>query len=354
MIGVAAYNTNYTWQNAQGPLTIDPFAGAVGDLSNFSSRGPRRMCSNAIKCPAVMKPEITAPGTMIMAALAADKTGTEPPAIDVAGLHFAQQGTSMATPHVTGAIALMLQKNPRLTPEDVRQLMFTRVQGTGFTPATPFFTGANVPANPNYDWGYGVLDVARRLPPRRSSERGAGADRIRIPQYQPQNRYFLTIDAAEAAAIDAGAAGVGWQRTGYTFRAYATTGAVPGAALPVCRFYGSVTPGPNSHFFTANAAECQALKDIQASTPASQPRWNYEGIAFRTSEPGAGGICAAGLTPVMRAYNRGNVRGINSNHRFTTSPGEIQRMVGLGWADEGVVFCARTDGANAKADAEPG
>ena len=338
VIAVAAYNTNYNWQSAQGAFTGEPFAGPLNDLSNYSSRGPRRMCSNPVKCPQVMKPEISAPGTMIMATLAATQPVTNQSTVERDGVHVAKNGTSMATPHVSGAIALMLQKNPTLTPEDVRQLLFTNIQRTSFTPAVPVFTGADVPANPNSDWGYGVLDAAKVVGATPAPSGGPVLTAFEF-LFQPQNRYFLTISAEEAAAIDGGAAGAGWLRTGYTFRAYATAGTVPAGAVPVCRFYGSVTPGPNSHFFTANAAECQALKDIQASTPASQPRWNFEGIAFRTSEP-AGGICPAGLTPVMRAYNRGNVRGIDSNHRFSTAQGEIQRMVAQGWSNEGVVFCS--------------
>ena len=158
--------------------------------------------------------------------------------------------------------------------------------------------------------------------------------------YQPENRYFLTVDAGEATAIDNGAAGAGWQRTGFTFKAYSTAGEAPTGAVPVCRFYGSVTPGPNSHFFTASTAECQGLKDLQATTPITQPRWNYEGTAFRISEPDSAKNCAAGLLTVYRAYNNGNTRGISSNHRFTTSQAEIQKMVAQGWASEGAVFCS--------------
>ncbi|MBP8297194.1 MAG: S8 family serine peptidase [Burkholderiales bacterium] len=339
VIGVAALNSNYAWQTAQGQFTGEPFAGAVGDLSSYSSRGPRRMCSNPAKCPQVMKPEITAPGTMIMAALAADHTPKDATTVEIDGVHLAQNGTSMATPHVTGAVALMLQRKPTLTSDEVRQLLYTNVQTTSFTPAVPVFTGADVPANPNHDWGYGILDVAKAvaaIPPDAPAAVLTAFEFL----YQPENRYFLTIDPNEAVAIDNGGAGVGWLRTGFTFKAFATTGSAPGGALPVCRFYGSVSPGPNSHFFTASAAECQALKDLQATTPNTQKRWNYEGIAFRLSEPGAGRICAAGLVPVMRAYNNGFTRGIDSNHRFSTSQAEIQSMVAQGWSDEGAVFCS--------------
>src|SRR6185436_2097540 len=72
------------------------------------------------------------------------------------------------------------------------------------------------------------------------------------------DHYFITADPAEASAIDAGRAGLGWTRTGNSFKA-------AGSAF-VCRFYGSVSPGPNSHFYTADQAECLNLKQLQATT----------------------------------------------------------------------------------------
>jgi len=71
--------------------------------------------------------------------------------------------------------------------------------------------------------------------------------------------YFMTAGPAEAAAIDAGAAGPGWVRTGGRFSAFANPADAPGT-LAVCRFYGStaVDPetglrrGPNSHFYTSD------------------------------------------------------------------------------------------------------
>jgi subtilisin family serine protease len=164
VIAVASYNTNYSWTTLPGtPSDAKPSAGPVGDLSDFSSRGPRRMCSNPVKCPQVMKPEITAPGALIMSALAVDKpVGPDDNAAREAdGVHVALNGTSMATPHVTGAMALLLQRYPSLTPEDAKRALFSGVQKTSFTPAVPAYSGADVPPAPNYDWGYGVLDVAK-------------------------------------------------------------------------------------------------------------------------------------------------------------------------------------------------
>jgi hypothetical protein len=78
---------------------------------------------------------------------------------------------------------------------------------------------------------------------------------------------------------------------------------------------------------------------LQASTPASQKRWNFEGNDFNTT-PAVNGACAAGLVPVYRAYNNGSARGIDSNHRITSSLLSIQAVASRGWVSEGVVMCA--------------
>ncbi len=153
------------------------------------------------------------------------------------------------------------------------------------------------------------------------------------------DNYFITADAGEAAQIDNGMAGPGWSRTGNTFKSGGTT--------PVCRFYGSYSPGPNSHFYTVNPAECQGLKDQQI--PAGDPRkltvksWTFESLDFVSTPPTAGGVngaCPAGTAPVYRAYNNGYARGVDSNHRITGSLTAIQQVVNRGWSNEGVVMCA--------------
>ena len=144
------------------------------------------------------------------------------------------------------------------------------------------------------------------------------------------DHYFITADANEATLVDNGGAGPGWVRTGLSFK--------PGGFAPVCRFYGSVSPGPNSHFYTSTAEECNALKALQAVIPASSPRWNYEGTAFATHLP-ANGTCPLFSIPVYRAYNNGFALGKESNHRFSTDPQAIQEVVARGWKFEGTVMC---------------
>ena len=145
------------------------------------------------------------------------------------------------------------------------------------------------------------------------------------------NHYFITADPAEATAIDNGIAGPGWSRTGLFFK--------PGGNLPVCRFYGSPAPGPNSHFYTAIADECNFLKQLGATSPSSLPRWNFEGLAFSSSLP-ANGSCPARTVPVYRAYNNGFLLGKDSNHRLTTSADALQQVIAQGWKYEGIAMCA--------------
>jgi len=145
------------------------------------------------------------------------------------------------------------------------------------------------------------------------------------------DNYFITANATEAAAIDNGSAGPGWLRTGGSFKS--------GGNTYVCRFYGSISPGPNSHFYTAANDECSSLKALQASTPASQKRWNFESLDFVTTVA-VNKTCPAGTIPIYRAYNNGFARGVDSNHRITASTAAIAEVVARGWIDEGIVMCA--------------
>ena len=145
------------------------------------------------------------------------------------------------------------------------------------------------------------------------------------------DHYFITADAGEAAQIDGGSAGPGWVRTGNSFNS--------GGSSAVCRFYGSQNPGPNSHFYTVIGEECLALKQLQAITPDTEKRWNFESLDF-SSTPPTNGTCLTGTTPVYRAYNNGWARGVDSNHRISSNPAAIQEVVNRGWINEGVVMCA--------------
>ncbi|MGW6198492.1 S8 family peptidase [Kribbella sp. NPDC055110] len=106
--------------SASEALTV----GAVdrdNSLAKFSSRGPRLG-------DGALKPEVTAPGVEIAAARAA---GTEQGHI-LGQYYTAMSGTSMATPHVAGAAAILAQRHPDWTgPQLKAALASTAVPSAG-------------------------------------------------------------------------------------------------------------------------------------------------------------------------------------------------------------------------------
>ncbi|MFK4088427.1 S8 family serine peptidase [Kribbella sp. NPDC020789] len=106
-------------------------------VTDFSSRGPRAGDS-------AMKPDIAAPGDGIVAAQAAGTELGEP----VEDGYVRLSGTSMATPHVAGAAALLRQEHPEWNAEQVKAVLMG---------------SAKVGADGAFATGAGRLDVAAAI-----------------------------------------------------------------------------------------------------------------------------------------------------------------------------------------------
>lgn len=155
IISVGAHTTKASWTSSApgqpGPFAFVP-SEVVNQLCTFSANGPRR--------DGVMKPDLTAPGSAIASALstawvAAGTTWQPILAVDD-GKHAVLEGTSMAAPHVTGAIAMMLQQNPSLNPTQARAIL------TANTRRDAPVTAAG--AVPNKKFGWGKLDLTNVVP----------------------------------------------------------------------------------------------------------------------------------------------------------------------------------------------
>jgi subtilisin family serine protease len=120
LIAIGAYVVNFGWFDR------------IGDLASYSSWG----YNLSGKYYGV---DITAPGHTTFT-------------IEKDFSYMTFSGTSSAAPHVVGTAALMLQYDPSLTHEQIRQIILN-------TAASDKFTGTL----PNLKWGYGKLDTEAAL-----------------------------------------------------------------------------------------------------------------------------------------------------------------------------------------------
>jgi subtilisin family serine protease len=144
---VAAYAT-VPPGTAQARFTYAPQTAAnIGDvMAAFSSRGPTQ--------DKTLKPDVVAPGVDVISSGYA--VGDYPTPFTGFG---SSSGTSMATPHVAGAAALLLDANPRWGPTQVKSALMTTATEDVFID-----TARSVPAGV-LDRGAGRIDLAAAAHP---------------------------------------------------------------------------------------------------------------------------------------------------------------------------------------------
>jgi len=147
IISVGAYTTKNSYYDFNGNYHTIPFYTPLGKIAPFSSKGPT--VDNRVK------PDIAAPGNVIVSAVNSfdnNYTSNSPEVVfELTNgtddwWYATMEGTSMASPVVTGIVALMLEANPELNKTEIVQLINNNA-------ITDNYTG-NVP---NYTWGWGKI-----------------------------------------------------------------------------------------------------------------------------------------------------------------------------------------------------
>jgi serine protease AprX len=163
----------------------DPFAITVGAMKamNTATRADDLIASYSSKGPTlydhIVKPDIVAPGNMAISVLASSTAtlikkypknivalSSYSTSTKGASSYFTLSGTSMSTPVVSGAVALLLQKTPTLTPDQVKARLMKSAYKTfpRFSTATDPLTSKTYTSQYDiFTIGAGYLDIQAAL-----------------------------------------------------------------------------------------------------------------------------------------------------------------------------------------------
>lgn len=112
-------------------FAVGALNGQTLEIASFSSRGPSGCDSLTIK------PEISAPGIGVRSC-------------DNGGGYIAMSGTSMATPHIAGAVAILRQFNPYASPDQIKAALLAGATDLG------------LPGEDN-SYGHGLLNILNSI-----------------------------------------------------------------------------------------------------------------------------------------------------------------------------------------------
>jgi subtilisin family serine protease len=157
--------------SSRNAITVASYNDDGGELAESSSRGhPNQPAATPV---GEFKPTIAAPGVGVAAARSRHDPNSNSSCCDQKVID--KDGTSMAAPHVTGLVALMLQKNKTLTFEQIRAHLqhSARIDGIPAAEVPPVWD-ATLNIRAGHLWGSGKVNAAVALAEMPAAPGGGG------------------------------------------------------------------------------------------------------------------------------------------------------------------------------------
>jgi serine protease AprX len=210
MTVVAAGNEGPACSTASDPpgiyddsYTVGAFSASTGNIASFSSRGPVTIDGSGR-----LKPDITAPGVIVRSSIRG-------------GGYSSFNGTSMATPHVAGAVALLWSAHPEL-----RQQLSLTEEILNATAVKVFSAQCGAGHAPNNTYGYGRLDIKAAVdqglvvvaPTSQSFAANGGAGNINVFTLATAN--WMAMSNEPWVTITGGSSGMGNGTVSYTVESH--------------------------------------------------------------------------------------------------------------------------------------
>lgn len=253
----------------------------TGNIAAHSSVGPT--------IDGRQKPDIAAPGVLIISSLSGDATLCKGNASDDAscidpmfitpdGRNYVATGTSMSSPHIAGVVALMLEANPTLDPSAVDAILRATArhdQFTGTAAWTPTFGAGKVDA-------YAAVQAAiqsakpKPLPAPSPAPTHVVVPPIATTPVVPALAFHIVAVRTDPAGVKAGIDTAPLthvrQGTGITLSIYTEYDALPRGARITVSWRVTRAGRP---VFTHTTKTTVAAKAGEGSATRSSPSWNH-------------------------------------------------------------------------------